>query len=90
MTASGIIINPRDNVAIALRDIKKGELLSCPEGRVLTVLSEIAYSHKVSMEDIPVGAEVFKYGEIIGEAKEPIRKGDWVHTHNLDIEDKKR
>jgi altronate hydrolase len=90
MKAQVIVINPRDNVAIALRDLKKEEALSCPDGRMLTVLSDIAYSHKVALEDIPVGAEVFKYGEVIGEAKEPIRKGDWVHTHNLDIEDKKR
>jgi hypothetical protein len=31
-----------------------------------------------------------KYGEIIGEAKELIRKGDFVHKHNLDIEDRKK
>jgi hypothetical protein len=90
MAAQVIIIHPRDNVAIALRDLKRGEELLLPDGRLLTILADIAYSHKVSLEDIPIGAAVIKYGEIIGEAKELIRKGDWVHKHNLDIEDKKR
>ena len=89
MAAQVIIIHPRDNVAIALRDLKKAEELLLPDGRLLTILADIAYSHKVSLEDIPTGAAVIKYGETIGEAKEQIRKGDWVHKHNLDIEDKK-
>lgn len=89
MAAQVIIIHPRDNVAIALRDLKSGEELSLPDGRHLTILADIAYSHKVNLEDIPKGAAVIKYGETIGEAKELIRKGDWVHKHNLDIEDKK-
>lgn len=90
MASQFIIINPRDNVAIALRDLKRGEELLLPDGRLLTILTDIAYSHKVTLEDIPTGAAVIKYGEIIGEAKETIRKGDWVHKHNLDIDDKKR
>jgi Altronate dehydratase len=90
MAAQVIIIHPRDNVAIALRDLKGGEELLLPDGKLLNILVDIAYSHKVSLEDITAGAAVIKYGEIIGEAKELIRKGDWVHKHNLDIEDKKR
>lgn len=89
MDAQIIIIHPRDNVAIALRDIKQGETLRLPDGRQLIILSEIGYSHKVSLEDIPEGSAVIKYGEIIGEAKETIKKGDWVHKHNLSIEDRK-
>ena len=90
MASQVIIIHHRDNVAIALRDLKGGEELLLPDGRLLNILVDIAYSHKVALEDIPAKEEVFKYGEIIGEAKGPIRKGDWVHTHNLDIEDRKR
>ena len=90
MAAKVIIIHPRDNVAIALRDLKSGEEMLLPDGRHLTILVDIAYSHKVSLDDIPTGVAVIKYGETIGEAKEPIRKGEWVHKHNLDIGDKKR
>jgi len=89
MAAQVIIIHPQDNVAIALRDLKRGEELLLPDGRLLKILADIAYSHKVSLDDIPTGVAVIKYGEIIGEAKKPIRKGEWVHKHNLDIGDKK-
>lgn len=87
--AQVIIINPRDNVAVALRDLKKGETLLLPDGKELPVLSDIPYSHKVALTDIPQGADVIKYGECIGEAKAFVHKGDWIHTHNLDIEQKK-
>lgn len=90
MASQVIIIHPRDNVAIALRDLKSKEEVILPDGRLLTVSADIAYSHKVSLEDIPAGGAVIKYGETIGEANELIRKGDWVHKHNLNIEDKKR
>jgi hypothetical protein len=88
MAARLIIINPRDNVAIALTDLKKGEAIALPGGGEILPAMDIPYSHKIALEDIPKGADVFKYGEIIGEAKENILKGDWVHTHNLDIEEK--
>lgn len=90
MAAQVIIINPLDNVAIALRDLKSGEELRLPDGRKLTISADIPYSHKLSLVDIPTGAAVIKYGETIGEAKELIQKGEWVHKHNLDIDDKKR
>lgn len=84
-----IIIHSRDNVAVALRDLAKGETLSLPDGSALTVLSDIPYSHKIALTDIPRGADVIKYGESIGETKIFVRRGDWIHTHNLDIEQKK-
>lgn len=84
-----LIIHPKDNVAVALRNLKKDEILPLTDGSILKVLSDIAEGHKAALEDISAGAAVYKYGEIIGEAKAPIRKGEWVHIHNLDIQDKK-
>ena len=36
------------------------------------------------MTDIPKGAHIMKYGESIGAASTDIKKGDYVHVHNLD------
>lgn len=33
--------------------------------------------------DIPAGGEVLKYGYRIGNAKEEIPAGAWIHTHNV-------
>lgn len=49
-----------------------------PEGTDL-----IPPGHKQALQEIPKGAPVIKYGQIIGRATEDIPKGAWVHTHNL-------
>jgi altronate dehydratase len=86
--ANVIIINPRDNVAIALADIQRGSQAILPDGTSVQAVSDIPYSHKIALTDISAGADIIKYGELIGEAKTGIKKGEWVHIHNLDIEGK--
>ena len=88
MKANVIIINSADNVAIALADIKIGSQAILPDGTAVQAVSDIPYSHKIALADISKGAHIMKYGELIGEAKTEIKKGEWVHTHNLDIEEK--
>ncbi|MBE6777842.1 MAG: altronate dehydratase [Ruminococcaceae bacterium] len=43
----------------------------------------IPAGHKYALTAIPEGAEVIKYGAVIGRATAPIAPGEWVHTHNL-------
>ncbi len=43
----------------------------------------IPAGHKFALKDIKKGEFVIKYGQIIGRASEDIKKGDWVHTHNV-------
>lgn len=88
MASQAIIIHHRDNVAIALRDLKSGETVRLADGRSLEILMDIPYSHKVALANIAIGEEIVKYGENIGRASEAIRKGEWVHTHNLTMEQK--
>jgi len=85
MKPTVIIINPKDNVAIALCDIKTGETAILPDGSSVEAVSDIPYSHKIALAVIAEKQEIIKYGEVIGEAKASIKKGEWVHTHNLDI-----
>lgn len=44
----------------------------------------VPYGHKIAVTDIPKGAHIMKYGESIGAASTDIKKGDYVHVHNLD------
>jgi altronate dehydratase len=39
--------------------------------------------HKIALTDIKKGGLVKKYGQAIGFATEDIKKGDWIHIHNL-------
>lgn len=51
--------------------------------KCVAALEDIPAGHKMAICDIPEGGEVIKYGYRIGNAKENIKAGAWIHTHNL-------
>ena len=52
-------------------------------GVSLTDKGGIPAGHKFALKDRRQGDYVVKYGEIIGRASADIKKGEWVHTHNV-------
>ena len=78
-------IHPKDNVAVVLEEVETGDT-GVYEGGEVVSLEKIEFPHKIAIEDIEQGAEILKYGESIGYAMCLIRKGEFVHTHNLDCE----
>ena len=77
-----IRLHPRDNVAVALEDVAKGEALTV-EGLPVTAAQDIPRGHKIALSPIPAGEKVMKYGCAIGLAREDIAPGQWVHVHNV-------
>jgi altronate dehydratase len=77
----------KPNVIIALTDIEGGEAVILPDESEITALTRIPFSHKVALKDFSMKEDIIKYGEIIGQAGEDIKKGEWVHTHNLLVQD---
>ena len=77
-----IKIHPGDNVAVALKPLSSGAVLNV-DGNSVTLLEEIPQGHKFSLTDLSAGASVIKYGNAIGIAREDIKAGAWIHTHNL-------
>ncbi len=73
-----IKINEKDNVIVALTDIRAGY-----EAEGVVALEEIPAGHKMALYDIAKGEPVIKYGYRIGNAKEDIKAGSWIHTHNV-------
>ena len=71
-------INSCDNVAVALTDLKKGEIIFN-----VTLLENIKKGHKFALENIEENKKIIKYNNSIGIATKNIKKGEWVHTHNL-------
>ncbi len=84
MEPNALLIHPRDNVVVALRNLAPGERVSAKGVESFPVSEEIPASHKVAVRDIPPGEEVIKYGEIVAVSTRLIRKGEWVHIHNLE------
>ncbi len=74
--ALSIKVNDRDNVAIVAND---GGLLAgatLADGTVL--LEGVPPGHKVALTDLPAGAPVVRYGEMIGHAARAIPRGSWI------------
>ena len=85
MSRIAILLHTKDNVAVALTDLKKGEQVnaSLDDISVDVVLHEdVAVGHKYALRDVAKGEEVIKYGLPIGNALSDIRAGEWVHIHN--------
>ena len=84
---NAIHINANDNVAVALSPIAAGEALdfggAAGEPAGVTALEDIPCGHKVALAELPAGARVIKYGQPIGSLTADVRRGAWVHTHNL-------
>lgn len=76
--ADALIIDPRDDVAVAVRPVAAGEELLG-----VRAAADIPAGHKMAVRAVPAGGEVRKYGWPIGRATADIRPGDHVHTHNL-------
>jgi hypothetical protein len=77
----------RDNVAVVVRSVPKGEKVSVTDsqGLCLTSNEEIPVSHKIALAPIPIGGRIMRYGEVIGIATKTIRPGDWIHIHNMTL-----
>ncbi len=84
MEPNALLIHPRDNVVVALRNLDAGEEVNAKGVEGFPVSEEIPASHKVALRDIPAGEEIIKYGEIVAVSTRLIKKGQWVHTHNLE------
>ena len=81
-----MIMNPEDNVAVCLREIKAGEELitKYKNNQIrLKIIDPIPLGHKVSLTEIEKGSPIVKYGEIIGKSKGNISVGQHVHVHNI-------
>lgn len=83
-----LIMDPKDNVGIAVREIGQGERIQGENGREdFVALETVLCSHKIAVADIAEKEPVIRYGEAIGYATRRIRQGEWVHIHNLDAYD---
>lgn len=77
-----IKINPLDNVAVALTDLKKDELVNI-DNEDIVLLEDVSQGHKFALNDIKKDENIIKYGMEIGHATVDIKKGEHVHVHNI-------
>lgn len=78
-------LSDKDNVATTVSKIDAGGAIQIGGANPLSITAResIPLYHKTSIERIPRGSVVYKYGQPIGLAVEDIEAGTHVHTHNL-------
>ena len=82
MVQKYIKIHSDDLVAVALCPLEKGTVCNV-DGQEVTLIEDIAQGHKFALKDIKKDQSIIKYGYPIGIAKEDIKQGSWIHTHNM-------
>ena len=84
---NAMIIDPKDNVAVAIEPIAAGDTVTyLKEGKTVSLKAteDITIYHKLATRTIEKGEPVVKYGEHIGIASCDIKAGEHVHVHNVE------
>ena len=79
-------LHDADNVIVAVDSVPRGAALA---GGV-TARAVIPRGHKIACLPIPAGQPIRKFGQVIGFARDDIAVGDWVHEHNVVLQDFER
>lgn len=75
-------LDPRDNVLVALTDLRKGERLSF-QGKDYVLSSDVSAKHKFVTQDVAAGGDIIMYGVLVGKTVENLRTGDLLSTRNI-------
>lgn len=77
-----IRIHPKDNVAIALVNLQKGELATL-EKKEIRIATHTKAKHKIALDALDVGDEIIMYGVLVGKAVMAIKKWEVLTTENV-------
>ncbi|HSF46405.1 MAG TPA: UxaA family hydrolase, partial [Chitinophagaceae bacterium] len=75
-------IHPKDNVIVALRDLRQGDMINF-ENEVYVMQEDVPAKHKFYTEDLAKGSEVIMYGVLVGKVEHDVKKGGRMTTENL-------
>ena len=75
-------LDARDNVLIALSDLKKGEAVEYSRTQYV-LATDVPAKQKFATEDLNVGASITMYGVLVGKASKPVLRGEVLTTGNM-------
>ncbi len=85
-SSKAVQIDPRDNVAVVLSNVKVGDKVNVvteTEIKEIIAKSDITFGHKIALVALQKQKPIIKYGEEIGKSQDIIMAGEWVHLHNV-------
>ncbi|WP_462255137.1 UxaA family hydrolase [Ferruginibacter sp.] len=75
-------VHPKDNVLVALADLKKGQAVEFG-GENFILQDDVKAKHKFFTTDLQQGDKVVMYGVLVGTAQKFISKASWMSTENI-------
>jgi altronate hydrolase len=75
-------LDPRDNVLIALRDLRQGESINF-SNQTYVPATDVDAKHKFATQNLAPGDAVIMYGILVGKAREPIGVGEVLTIRNI-------
>lgn len=82
MNQSYVQLDPKDNVMVALLDLKKGLSINVQETSV-TLKEDIQQKHKFALKDLFIDEDIYMYGVLIGKSVKPIEAGCAITSNNI-------
>jgi altronate hydrolase len=81
-THTFLLIHPADNVLVALQDLKKGSRIHYNHLDI-ELKEDIPRKHKIFMQNMQVGEEIYMYGGVVGRTTTNVEKGGLMTTSNV-------
>ncbi len=82
MSRSLLQLDPRDNVLIALTNLRPDETVEF-KGQIYTLPKNVPAKHKFATRPLNIGDSVVMYGVLVGKAVKPIATGELLTTTNI-------
>ncbi len=89
MVKRALLMSDSDDVATVIEAVCAGDTVAIEtkQGEAaceLVSAHDIPRFHKIALNDLAPHDIVHKYGQVIGEATQSIRRGEYVHIHNVE------
>ncbi|MFA5245802.1 MAG: altronate dehydratase family protein [Pedobacter sp.] len=75
-------VHPDDNVIVALKDLRKGEIVTY-DGEEIVLQDDIRVKHKFTIAMLPEGSKIIMYGVLVGITQTDLDKGSLITTANI-------
>ncbi|MFA6946238.1 MAG: altronate dehydratase family protein [Pedobacter sp.] len=75
-------VHPDDNVIVALKDLRKGEIITYA-GEEIVLQDDIQAKHKFTVAMLPEGSKIIMYGVLVGITQTDLDKGSLITTANI-------
>lgn len=89
MAKRALLMADSDDVATVIEAVCVGDTVAVetksgqPVDKLVSA-HDIPRFHKICLRDLVAHDIVHKYGQVIGEATAPIKRGEYVHIHNIE------